>query len=173
MNPTQSFSFEFSCPASSLEQKSNVHPVDSFIEKSSHEKIQPKDDNLFEKKLFRKLTKHVDHPMHEWVLNFAQKLAYHNQGTREYGIALANKLLDFPKESKVAQAVRDNLQELLYSTAFLNKATFIDEWAQNPADELLKKFAFAVEATTKSYPLVRLSEVPENLVINVSCKLLT
>lgn len=133
---------------------------------SSKEKIQPKEDTRFEKKLFRKLTKCVDHQMHEWVSTFANKLAYHSQDTRECGIALADKVLDFPKESKMAQAVCNHIQELLYSTIFLEMAIPKDEFAFKQANALLQKFAFAVEASTKAYPLVRVSEVPERLIVN-------
>lgn len=150
-----------------LQEQDVTNQSESSHEDACQENTQPKEDDLFEKKLFRKLSKKpIDHPMHEWIALFANKLAYHAQTTRECGIALANKLLDFPQESKIAQAVRNHLLELFESKDFLEKATFVDELAQNRADELLKKFTFAVEAITKSYRLVPLMEIPKHLIVN-------
>ena len=95
-------------------------------------------NSLFEKKLLRKLTEKPTNEWLLWVKSFADKISFcHYNGIREAGIALVNRLLDFPDDSLIAHAVRDHLEELVQSRVFLDKCIHLDDFAQNQAENIV------------------------------------
>lgn len=124
-------------------------------------------NSLFEKKLLRKLTEKPTNEWLLWVKSFADKISFcHYTGVREGGIALVDRLLDFPDDSPIAHAVRDHLEELVQSGVFLDKCINLDDLAQNQAENILKRFEKAIEATAKPSKLIGIHEVPENVEVN-------
>lgn len=124
-------------------------------------------NSLFEAKLLRKLTKKPASEWLLWVKSFADKISFcHYAEVRESGIALANRLLDFPDDSPLAHAVRNHLEELVQSEVFLDKCINLDDLAENQAGNILNHFRKAIEATAKPFKLIGVHEVPENVEVN-------
>lgn len=124
-------------------------------------------NSLFEAKLLRKLTEKPTNEWLLWVKSFADKISFcHYTGVREGGIALIDRLLDFPDDSPIAHAVRDHLEGLVQSGVFLDKCINLDDLAQNHAENILNHFRKAIEATAKPSKLIGVHEVPENVEVN-------
>lgn len=107
-----------------------------------------------------------NHRLYEWVSDFSTKLGIYNKKIQEEGINVAAVMLDFPKESKIAQALRDYLLEVITSEDFKHNTIPESQYAVNQSEKLLNSFFEAEKVTARPSHLVALGDVPEELKLN-------
>lgn len=116
------------------------------------------DSSLFEERLLKKLTEKPNDTLYQWVNSFANKLSLcHYNEVKISGIALVNRLLDFPEKSPLAVAICNHLQEFVDS---------LDALTQNKAENLLIYLQKALDATSTPLKIIGEKEMSQNIETN-------